>query len=113
MKSYELIGTNHDDQTLEQIDLVVNRLHDMGLVVIRATPGRTPSIRIQPSAATRLLESAYTGQGWEAGQMYRSYAAVVDGVKIVWHKPMRAPEASKVIRWPGQGYRRAARKCTA
>jgi hypothetical protein len=109
MKSYELIGTNYDDHTLEQIDRVVNRLHGLGLVVVSATPGRTPSILVQPSAATRLLESAYTGQGWEAGQMYRSYAAVVDGVKIVWHKPMRAPEASKVIRWSGQGYRRAAR----
>jgi hypothetical protein len=109
MKSYELIGTNHDDHTLERIDRVVSRLHGLGLVVVSATPGRTPSIRVQPSAATRLLESAYTGQGWEAGQMYRSYEAVVDGMKIVWHKPMRAPETSRVIRWPGQGYRRAAR----
>jgi hypothetical protein len=109
MKSYELIGTHHKPQSIEQINQVVNRLRDLGLVIIGATPGRTPSIQVRPSAATRLLESAYTGQGREAGQMYRSYAAVVDGVKIVWHKPMRAPEASKVIRWPGQGYRRAAR----
>jgi hypothetical protein len=109
MKSYELIGTHHDDQTVEQINQVVKRLHTLRLVIVSIKPGRTPSIRVLPSAATRLLESAYTGQGWEAGQMYRSYAAVIDGVKIVWHKPMRAPEASNVIRWPGQGYRRAAR----
>jgi hypothetical protein len=113
MKSYELIGTNHGPEAVEQISRVVDKLHFLGLVIISAQPGRTPSIHVQPTAATRLLQSAYTGQGWEAGQMYRSYAAVVDGVKIVWHKPMRAPEASKVIRWPGQGYRRASRKCTA
>lgn len=109
MKSYELIGTNHDPKAVEQINRVVNKLDFLGLVIISAQPGRTPSIRVQPTAATRLLESAYTGQGWKDGQMYRSYAAVVDGVQIVWRKPMRAPEASRVIRWPGHGYRRAAR----
>jgi len=109
MKSYELIGTHHDPAAVEQVRRVVNKLAFLGLVIINAQPGRTPSIQVQPNAATRLLESAYTGQGSKAGQMYRSYAAVVDGIKIVWHKPMRAPEASKVIRWPGQGYRRAAR----
>jgi hypothetical protein len=109
MKSYELVGTHHDPEAVEQISGVVNRLHFLGLVIIKAQPGRTPSIHVQPTAATRRLESVYTGQGWEDGKMYRSYAAVIDGVKIVWHKPMRAPEASNVIKWPGQGYRRAAR----
>jgi hypothetical protein len=109
VKSYELIATSHTPDTVEQVRRVVNKLHFLGLVIINAQPGRTPSIRVQPNAATRLLASVYTGQGGEAGQMYRSYAAVIDGVKIVWHKPMRAPEASKVVRWPGQGYRRAAR----
>ncbi len=112
MKSYELIGTHHDPEAVEHISRVVNKLHFLGLVIINAQPGRTPAIHVQPNAATRLLPSAYTGQGWEGGKMYKSYAAVVDGVKVVWHKPMRAPAASKVIRWPGQGYRRAARKCT-
>jgi hypothetical protein len=113
MKSYQLIGTNHNPQSVEQINQVVTRLRSLGLVIINAKPGRTPSIHVQPTAATRRLESVYTGQGWEDGKMYKSYAAVIDGVKIVWHKPMRAPEASNVIKWPGQGYRRAGRKCMA
>lgn len=113
MKSYELIGTNHNPEHVEQINQVVIRLRKFGLVVISAQPGYRPSIHVQPSAAIRLLKSTYTGQGWEAGKMYKSYTAVIDGVKIYWHKPMRAPQASKIVRWPGQGYRRAMRKCMA
>jgi hypothetical protein len=109
MKSYQLIGTNHGPEAVEQISRVVDKLHFLGLVIISAQPGRTPAIHVRPNAATRLLQSAYTGQGWEGGKMYKSYAAVIDGVKIVWHKPMRAPDASQMIRWPGRGYRRAAR----
>lgn len=112
MKSYELIGTNHDPKQVEQIEQVVARLRQFGLVVISAQPGHRPSIHVQPSAATRLLDSTYTGQGRDDGKMYRSYTAVIDEVKIYWHKPIRAPEASRVIRWPGQGYRRAAHRCT-
>ncbi len=112
MKSYELIGSNRDPAAVEQVHRVVNKLRFLGLAIINAQPGRMPSVRVQPTAATRLLQSVCTGQGWEAGQMYRSYAAVVDGVKIVWHKPMRAPEASRVIPWPGRRYRSAPHKCT-
>lgn len=108
MKSYQLLNQPNQEST-ERIQRVSNKLHFLGLVVIKARQGRLLSITVQPNAATRLLESVCTGQGWEAGRMYKSYAAVVDGVKIVWHKPMRAPTTSQVIRWPGQGYRRAAR----
>ncbi len=112
MKSYELIGTHQNPEAVERVRQVVNKLQFLGLVIISAQPGRIPAIHVQPNATTRLLQSAYTGQGWAGGQMYKSYAAVIDGVKIVWRKPMRAPEASRVIPWPGQGYHRA-RKCTA
>jgi hypothetical protein len=109
MKSYELIGTHLKPQSIEQISQVVSRLSLLGLVIINVQTGRTPSVHVQPTPATQRLESVCTGQGWADGKMYKSYAAVIDGVKVYWHKPMRAPEASKVIRWLGQGYRRAAR----
>ncbi len=109
MKSYLMLDAPPPPEAAEHIRRVANKLHFLGLVIINAQQGPTLSIRVQPTAATRLLESVYTGQGWEQGRMYKSYAAVVDGVKIVWHKPMRAPSAAKVIRWPGRCYRRAAR----
>lgn len=108
MKSYELIGKNHAPAAVEQIRRVVNKLDFLGLVIIHARPGWTPSVRVQPNAATRLLESVYTGQGWEAGRMYKSYAAVIDGVKIVWHKPMRAPAVLQRVSGPRRHYSRAA-----
>lgn len=109
MKSYQRLNAQPSPEAIETIRRVSNKLGFLGLVIINAQLGQSLSITVQPNAATRLLSSIYTGQGWEAGRMYKSYAAVVDGVKVVWHKPMRAPSASKVIRWPGQGYRRAAR----
>lgn len=108
MKSYQQLKPVQPE-VAERIRRVSNKLAFLGLVIINYQSGRSLSITVQPNAATRLLKSAYTGQGWEAGRMYKSYAAVVDGVKIVWHQPMRSPSASKVIRWPGQGVRRAER----
>ncbi len=108
MKSYQMLNVPPPD-TAEQIRRVCNKLDFLGLMIISAQQGRSLSITVQPTAATRLLQSVYTGQGWEAGRMYKSYAAVVDGIKIVWHKPMRAPAVSQVTCRPGQGYRRAAR----
>lgn len=98
MKSYQQLNPIQPE-VAEQIRRVSNKLIFLGLVIINAQQGRSLSITVQPNAATRLLKSVYTGQGWEAGRMYKSYAAVVDGVKIVWHKPMRS--ASQVIPWPG------------
>jgi len=109
MKSYQIQTPLHADDAVERITKVAKALQAKGHVIISVQPGRTQSIHVQPTAATRLLESVYTGQGWEAGQMYKSYAAVVDGVKVVWHKPMRAPSVSTVIPWPKHGKRRAAR----
>ena len=108
MKSYQMLNAPPQPEAAEQIRRVANKLDFLGLVIIKAQQGRSLSITVQPTTATRLLKWVYTGQGWEAGRMYKSYAAVVDGVKIVWHKPMRAPAASKVIRWPGRSYRQAA-----
>lgn len=108
MKSYQMLDAPPQPEAAEHIRRVANKLHFLGLVIIKAQQGRSLSITVQANAATRLLASVYTGQGWEQGRMYKSYAALVDGVKIVWHKPMRAPSASKVIRWPGRCYRRAA-----
>lgn len=113
MKSYQHLTQQPTAEAAEIIQRVSNKLNFLGLIVINAQLGSSLSITVQPNAATRLLDSAYTGQGWEGGRMYKSYAAVIDGVKIVWHKPMRAPAASRVIRWPVQGYRRTAHKCTA
>jgi hypothetical protein len=114
MKSYQIQpapppGSDAKAHLLE----VADKLRAQGHVIISASFGATLTVRVQPAAATRLLDSVCTGQGWDAGKMYRSYAAIVDGVQVAWRKPMRAPETSNVIRWPGQGYRRAVRKCTA
>lgn len=106
MKSYERLKPVATTESAELIRQVSNKLVYLGLVIISARQGRSPSITVRPTAATRLLKSAYTGQGWSDGRMYKSYEAVMDGVKIVWHKPMRAP-SSNIIRWPG--HRRAVR----
>jgi len=106
MKSYELLKPVVMTESAELIRQVSNKLAYLGLIIIGYRIGRSPSITVQPTAATRLLKSAYTGQGWADGRMYKSYAAVMDGIKIVWHKPMRAP-SSNIIRWPG--HRRAVR----
>jgi hypothetical protein len=97
MKSYQRLNAQPSPEAIETIQRVSNKLVFLGLVIINAQLGRSISITVQPTASTRLLQSVYTGQGWEARRMYKSYAAVVDGIKIVWHKPMRAPSASKVI----------------
>ena len=75
MKSYQLLAPEPQQATVEQ--------------------GRPLTITVKLTAATRLLKSVYTGQGFlGGGQLYMSYAAVVGGAKIVWHKPMRTPTAN-------------------
>ncbi len=112
MKSYQLLNTRPEYQAVEQVRQVAEQLREQGHVVLGLRGGDSPLIIVKPTAATRLLVSAYTGQGGTAGQMYKSYAAVVDGVKVAWDKPMRAPSASSVIPWPVHGKRRSARQCT-
>lgn len=108
MKSYQLLNAGPAHQAVEQVMKVAEQLREQGHVVLGLRGGDSPLIIVKPTAATRLLVSAYTGQGGTAGQMYRSYAAIVDGIKVTWTKPMRAPTASSVIPWPGHGKRRSA-----
>lgn len=105
MKSYQMINTVVDRPAIALVEQVCTKLASLGLVIIYAQSGRPPTITVQPNAATRKLRAVCTGQGWAEGRMYRSYAVVVDGVKIVWRKPMRSPTACKLVRWPG--HRRA------
>jgi hypothetical protein len=113
MKSYQIQPTPPPGSDAKaHILRVAEKLQAQGHVIISASFGMTLRISVQPTLATRLLDSVYTGQGGTAGQMYKSYAAVIDGVKVAWDKPMRAPEASNVIRWPGHGKHRSTQQCT-
>lgn len=105
MKSYQMQSPPHDDEAVERITQVAHALYAQGHVIISASLGTPLTITVKPAAATRLLKSVCTGQGGAAGQMYRSYAAIVDGVQVVWRKPMRTPN---IIYWPGHGKRRVA-----
>lgn len=105
MKSYEVQTLPHDDDAVARITQVAHKLYAKGHVIISARLGNPLTITVKPAAATRLLDSVCTGQGSAAGQMYRSYAAIVDGVQVVWRKPMRTPN---IIYWPGHGKRRVA-----
>lgn len=103
MKSYEIQpapppGSDAKAHILQ----VADKLRAQGHVIISASFGMTLTIRVQPAAATRLLNSVYTGQGWEEGKMYRSYGAILDGVQVVWRKPIRTPN---IICWPGHAHR--------
>lgn len=104
MKSYQIQTPKTDAETVARITRVANDLYAKGHVIISASLGNPLTITVKPAAATRLLNSVCTGQGGAAGQMYRTYAAVVDGVQIVWRKPMRVPS---IVFWPG--YRRHRR----
>ena len=96
MKSYQ-IQTSRFADSVWRIKQVADALNAQGHIVVSVRPGAIPSITVKPSPATRLLDSVCTGQGGVAGHMYRSYAAIVEGVKIVWHKPIRA---TNIIYWP-------------
>ncbi|MGZ8172850.1 MULTISPECIES: hypothetical protein [Methylobacter] len=104
MKSYQIQTPKTDDETVARITRVVHELYAKGHVIISASLGDPLTITVKPAAATRLLKSVCTGQGGAAGQMYRSYAADVEGVQVVWHKPMRTPSVMV-----GPGHRRQKR----
>ena len=109
MKSYQMLTPPHDDETMERIVRVAEALYSQGHIIIGVKTGTPPTIIVKPAAATRLLVSVCTGQGGAAGQMYRSYAAILDGVQVVWRKPMRIPN---IIYWPSQGKHRGTHPCT-
>lgn len=89
MKSYQLLNTPLKPVEKQLVAQVAGKLLDMGFTIITAQFGDRPSITVKPTAACRQLESICTGQGRESGLLYVSYAAGVDGVKVVWHKPKK------------------------
>jgi len=93
MKSYELINTPLKPAPVQLVAQVANKLKDMGFEIVTGQFGDNPAITVKATIATRQLESVYIGQHSDKdGKMYRTYAAGVDGVKVIWHrlKPMLA-----------------------
>lgn len=109
MSSYQLLAKMLEPDVRRQIMMAAAKLDYLGLVLLKVEFGRgNIKMIVYPTKATQLLQSAYTGQGWEDGHFYKSYAAIIDGVTIVWRKPMRPPIAdSKIV--PFAGHRRAVR----
>lgn len=89
MKSYQLLNSPLKPVEQPLVAQVAEKLLDMGFKIITGQFGDNPSITVQPTAACRQLESVCTGQGREGGLVYVNYAAGVDGVKVVWHKPKK------------------------
>ncbi|MDO9141474.1 MAG: hypothetical protein Q7U38_14240 [Methylobacter sp.] len=89
MKSCQMLNRPVEPVAIGQVAKVAAQLKDMGFQVLTAQFGDCPSVTIKPCANTVRLVSVCTGQSGAGGQMYRDYAAVMDGVKVVWHKPMR------------------------
>lgn len=103
MKSYQLVNAPLEPASVQLVGQVAERLLAMDFVIITAQFGDKPSITVKPTVATRQLESVCTGQhrGMD-DRMYVAYAAGVDGVKVVWHKPKRT---ATIIPWPSRGGR--------
>lgn len=89
MKSYELVNAPLTPASVTLVSQVAEKLLSMGFVIITAQFGDSPSITVKPTVATRQLASVCTGQCGVAGQMYKTYAGGIDGVKVIWYKPMR------------------------
>lgn len=105
MTSYELLNAPCAPELRQRIILAAAKLEYLGLVLLKVQIGRGINMIVYPTRSTQALKSVYTGQGWEDGHFYKSYAALLGDVTVVWRKPMRAPTACKIIRWPG--HRRA------
>jgi hypothetical protein len=87
MKSYELINSPLKPAPVQLVAQVANKLKDMGFEIVTGQFGDNPSITVKATVATRQLESVYIGQhSGQDGRMYRTFAAGLDGVKVVWHK---------------------------
>ncbi|MFA5491122.1 MAG: hypothetical protein WC284_18230 [Candidimonas sp.] len=77
---------------------VAEKLLAMGFTIVTARFGDAPCITVLATQATRQLESHYKGQGFDGRCHYRTYAALVDGVQVEWHRPQVAP-AIQPRRW--------------
>lgn len=108
MKSYQLINPPSAPDVRRQVMMAAMKLYFLGLVVTKVQLNQGITMTVEPNRATRSLQSAYIGQGWNSGRMYKSYAAIVDDITVIWHKPMRAPLADSVKPWPGYSKREAA-----
>jgi hypothetical protein len=87
MKSYELINAPLTPAPVQLVAQVANKLKEMGFEIVTGQFGDNPSITVKPTFATRQLESVYIGQHSDKdGKVYRTYAAGVDGVKVIWHR---------------------------
>lgn len=84
-----------DEPPLGLVNQVARKLLSMGFVVITARFGPAPSITVKATPATWQLASRYKGCGFDGGRHYRTFAAVVDGVEVEWHKPHSAPDAAR------------------
>ncbi|HEY8037967.1 MAG TPA: hypothetical protein VIF37_20530 [Methylobacter sp.] len=102
MSSYKLLDAPCPDELRRRIIQAIAKLEYLELILLRIQIGRGLTMIVYPTRSTQNLKSVYTGQGWADGHFYKSYAAVIDDVTIVWHKPVRAVRADNVIPWPGQ-----------
>lgn len=89
LKSYQMLNAPRGPVGIGQAAQVAGRLKELGLVIVTVRFGDRPVITVKPSGITQRFDSVCTGQGGDAGAMYRSYATVVDGIKVVWHRPMQ------------------------
>jgi hypothetical protein len=107
MSSYTLLAKLLKPDVRRQIMTAAAKLDYLGLVLLKVEIGRgNIKMIVYPTKSTQLLQSSYTGQGWEDGHFYKSYAAIIDGVTVVWRKPMRPLLAdSKIVQFAG--HRRA------
>ncbi|MDI1278056.1 hypothetical protein [Methylobacter sp.] len=99
MSSYQLLAKLLEPEVRRQIIQAAAKLDYLGLVLLKVEFGRgSVKMIVYPTKSTQLLRSTYTGQGWEDGHFYKSYAAIIDGVTIVWRKPMQPLVAdSKIV----------------
>ena len=85
MKSYEYLNFNLKDR---QLRAVIEKLESMGFHCLSFVLGHEPVVLVIPCGATRLLKFECTGRHRGVGVNYHVYTALLDGVKVVWHKPI-------------------------
>lgn len=74
-------------QPFGQASVVLEKLLDMGFVIMAMRLGAMPSITVKPCEATRKLDSRYRGYSFDGRQYFAEYSAMLEGIEIRWHKP--------------------------
>lgn len=72
---------------MNAVSQVAEKLIAMGFTIITAQFGDRPTIVVKPSQHTQQLQSCMTKRWHDGEKQYRTYAAIVDGVQVQWHKP--------------------------